>query len=142
MKVNIIYSTLSGHTKKLADAIGEVLGVEPQNLKEDNAYYDCDLLFIGGGIYSGALSPELDGYIEFLNKENTPKAAVFMSSVSENYQKSNLSGKLREKGVDVVGEFSCNGSFLVMKMFHPNKKDIASVKEFAADVATKVLKSN
>lgn len=130
----MIYSTMTGHTKKIADVIGDTLGVVPQNLKEDSAYYDCDLLFIGGGVYGGKLSPELDGYIELLDAEKNPKAAVFMSSVTQDYKASNLAGKLRDKGIEVIGEFSCKGSFLVVGLGHPNKKDLMSASDFVAEV--------
>lgn len=142
IRVSVIYSTLSGHTKKLADEIGRTLGVEPQNLKYDSNYYDCDIAFIGGGIYSGQLSPDLEGYIERLDKEKIPKAAVFMSSVSGDYSKSDLSGKLKARGIEVVGEFSCKGNFIVMALGHPNKKDLSDITAFATKIAEKEIEKS
>jgi len=46
MKCSIIYYTKTGHSRKIAKAIAQELGIEAQDVKSNPVMKDVDLLFI------------------------------------------------------------------------------------------------
>ena len=137
MKCAVIYATMTGHTKKLANAIASQLGVTSQNAKENPVIDNVDILFIGGGIYGGLISPDLVNFINTLDDSKVKNVAIFMSSTSQDYSKINIRSSLEEKGINVLNdEFSCIGGFLIAKLGHPNKTEIASAGEFAKKIVS------
>lgn len=135
MKCAVAYATMTGHTKKLANAIANEIGVLAQNVKENPVIENVDILFIGGGIYGGLISPNLVNFINTLDYSKVKNVAIFMSSASQDYSKINIRSSLEEKGINVFNEeFSCLGGFLIARLGHPNKTEIASAGEFAKKI--------
>ena len=54
MESIIIYSSMTGHSKKIANQMADSLNLKAYNIKEEKPEIsDCDLLFIVSGIYGG-----------------------------------------------------------------------------------------
>lgn len=130
----IIYATMSGHSKKIANNISSKLSIKAYNVKEDPKLSNVDNLFIICGIYGGLISPDMQNYLKTLNSDDIKKAYVIMSSYSGDYSRSNLKTILDEKGIVVADELSVTGGFLLARMFRPNKTDIKACVDFAEKV--------
>ena len=58
MKFDVRYYTETGNTKKLADAISEVVGVEAKTI-DNPITEEVEVLFLGTAIYAFGLSKEV-----------------------------------------------------------------------------------
>ncbi len=133
MKTAIIYATMSGHSKKIAKAISKELNLPTYNIKEKPAINEYDLLFVVSGIYSGECSPELLEWAKNSSQQQVKSVALITSSMSNLPQKF-LRNALCGNNITVKEkEYLCIGSFLFMKLGHPNKSEIASAIEFAKE---------
>lgn len=134
MKADILYASMTGHSKKIALAISKKLGIKAHNLKENPKITDCDLLFIVSGIYGGDCNPKLLEFIQNLSCEQVKKAALITSSTKVVSQKT-IRDTLISKGIEVLKEeYLCQGGFLFMAFSHPNKDEIKGAVEFAEKI--------
>ncbi len=104
MKTEIIYATMTGHSKKIASAVAKLYGITAHNIKENPQISNCDLLYIVSGIYGGDCSPELLKFCKNLSSTQVKKVALITSST---------------------------GGFLFMAISHPNKDEINGAVTFA-----------
>ncbi len=131
-----------GNTKKIADAMAAVLGAEVCRPGDVNveALAEYDLIGFGSGIAFGKHYQPLLRWVETrppLNK----KAFVFSTRGASRHGSHHraLKDKLEEKGLTVVGEFSCRGfdTYGLMKLVggiargRPNEQDLRDAEEFA-----------
>lgn len=139
MKIGLIYSTMTGHSKKIADAIAKDLDITALNIKDNPKIENLDLLFIVGGIYGGKSSEDLINYCKNLDSNNVKKVALITSCCSKDTSKNVLKQILEEKQIEIVkDEFVCQGGFLFVGITHPNKKDF----EDAVSFSKKILSEN
>ena len=82
MNTNIIYISNSGNTKKLAEAIGEAINIEPIDITKEHILPDTDLLFVGTGIYGGKPNEKMINYIDNLPANKIKGAVIFGTSAS------------------------------------------------------------
>lgn len=141
MSCAVIYSTMTGHSKKLANSVADALGVSANNIKE-NKEIKTDVLFLVFGIYSGVISPEMQKLISEISFKNAKNVCLIMSSCTQNYSKVTVKEILKDRGINVLDEqFSCAGGFLIMKMGHPNRREILDAANFAKSIATKYIQN-
>ena len=136
-EINIIYATMTKHSKKIAEAVGAALQVKAQNVKENPVLGETGLLFIVGGIYGGESMPEMLEFVKKLDGTKIKSAALITSSVSDKKGQESVRKLLEEKGIKVVDEMRCFGNFVVVKLGHPNKTEINRAVEFAKALAKK-----
>ena len=131
MKTQVLYATMTGHSKKIAHAIAEQLGIQAYDLKDNPTITECDLLFIVSGIYSGDSKPELISFAKSLSPEQVKKVALITSSTRNSAQGS-LRKTLTDNGIQVeTEEYLCQGGFLFKAMGHPNKDEVKGAVAFA-----------
>jgi len=131
MKTQVLYATMTGHSKKIAHAIAERLDIQAYDLKENPILPECDLLFIVSGIYGGDSKPELISFAKSLSSTQVKKVALITSSTRNSAQGS-LRQALRDTGIQVATEeYLCQGGFLFKAMGHPNKDEIEGAVTFA-----------
>jgi rhodanese-related sulfurtransferase len=127
IKTAIIYATKTRHSEKLAEAIGSSLNVKARNITGNPAVHDTGLLFIVGGIYGGVSMP-------------LPKYTALVTSCASGRQRqAAVRGILEEKGIKVIDEFICRGSFLFVSIRHPNAKDLKEASDFALRIVKEVV---
>jgi flavodoxin len=132
MKTALVYFSRTGHSKRIAKAIAEALQIAALDVKSEPVLNEVDLLFIVGGIYGGASSPELKAYAEGLSKSSVKKAALITSCLNRIHRQSMIREILTRKGIDVApDEFVCRGSFLFFGLGHPSKEEIDAAISFA-----------
>lgn len=136
-KIGVVYATKTKHSRKIAEAVGKALNTKAENVKDKPSLGETDLLFIVGGLYGGESLPELLDYVKELDSSKIKKAALITSSAADKKGQDSVRSLLEGKGIKVVDEMRCFGSFLVMKMGHPNKPEINQAVEFAVKLAGK-----
>ena len=133
-KLSLVYATKTNHSKKIAQAVSDVLNVRANNIKDNPVLDETDILFLIGGIYGGESLPGFIEYVKKIDKEKVKSVALITSCTSKKQSQKTIRKILEDKGIPVVDEFICSGSFLILKMNHPNDKDIQAAIQFAAGV--------
>ena len=132
MKLGLIYATMTGHSRKIARALGETLGIEAVDIKTNPHLEDIDLLFVVGGIYGGTGSTELLAYLKQVTSAQVKKVVLLTSSGGKTAQQSDVRALLTGNGIEVAEEeFTCQGGFLFVGLGHPNKTDLQNAVAFA-----------
>ncbi|HKM43465.1 MAG TPA: hypothetical protein VJZ70_05690, partial [Limnochordia bacterium] len=66
------------------------------------------------------------------------RAVLVTSSATKKQGQKTIRALLVDKGIEVLGETMCQGSFLFMSFGHPNQVDVDEVVRYANKVAEKV----
>ncbi len=139
MKIGLIYSTMTGHSKKIANKIAKELDITTLNIKDNPKLENLDLLFIVSGIYGGKSSDDLINYCKNIDSNMVKKAALVTSCCSKDTSKNILKQTLEEKGIEIIDdEFVCQGGFLFVGFTHPNKKDFDDVIEYSKKIVSTI----
>ena len=136
-KIRIIYATKTGHSKKIAEAMGKALYVKAENVSTRPVLEDVDLLFIVGGIYGGESLPLLLNFVKALDRGKVKRAVLVTSCATKKHRQDSVRKLLQQKGIEVLDELICPGSFLFLRFGHPNKRDIEEAVNFALRIAGK-----
>ncbi len=132
MRIELIYATKTGHSRKIALGVAKELGITAQDIKDNPKLENVDMLFIVGGIYGGKSMPELITYVKSLSKDSVKRAALLTSSAGLKTPQTEVRQILSENGVTVVeDEFKCKGKFIFVSRKHPNEEDINNAVVFA-----------
>lgn len=133
MTVAVRYFSLSGNTKKVADAIASAVGVEAKTVAEP-LEEKVDVLFLGSAVYAFGVDPAITAFIA-TNASKIGKIANFSTTalVPSTYK---LVKKIAEQNnVSMMEEeFHCKGKFKMMHTSRPNEKDLTEAKEFAKTI--------
>lgn len=98
MNSSVIYFSKTGHSKKLAEAIGKEINIPVTNINTNEKIKEADLLFIVGGIYAGKSAPEMIKYISSLDNSQGEKGGTDNFLHDQNYKARYDSGDIRKKG--------------------------------------------
>lgn len=133
MNTSIIYATMMGNSRKIAEAIGTRLGVKPQNVMESPAPSVTDTLIIVGGIYGGKSKKELKNFIKSLDSVKVTRAAVVTTSGAgkKRTAPSEVVELLKSKSITVLGELNVRGRAFIFPTGHPNEADLKEAAEWA-----------
>ena len=136
MKIAIRYYTKTGNTKKLADAIGSAVGVEPKTVAEPLTE-DVDILFLGSAVYAAGISGKIKEFIKNISV-NVGEVVNFSSAALIESTYKQVKGEVEAKGLKMSEEeFHCRGAFKLIHRGHPDEKDLADVQEFARKIISK-----
>jgi hypothetical protein len=124
----------------MAAAIGKVLDIIPDNITSNPVIEETDFLFIVGGIYGGGSLPELLTFVQAIEDKKVRKAVLITSCAAKKQGQDSVRSILEDKGITIVDEILCQGSFLFMKIGHPNKTDITEAVNFAANILKGAVK--
>jgi flavodoxin len=148
MKALIIYvSMLHGNTKKVGEAMAEVLDaslLEPEEVHLDTLS-EYDLIGFGSGIYWGRFYKRLRNFIKKLPNFQNKKAFIFGTCGHNEIPYKPIEKLLLKKGFNVVGKFSCLGfnTFFLSRILgrvnegRPNREDFERAREFAKGLKEK-----
>jgi len=141
MKAAVIYCSKSGNTKKIAQAIAEVLETEAKSVEEKIELRECDLICVGTGVHGFKPERGMTNFLKGLERLEGKKGAVVetYSSIPSGFLNT-MESILREKDVDVIGKWSYKGKFLVVNRGRPNKKDPEDARAFAKTLKSKLAK--
>ncbi|HUV46805.1 MAG TPA: flavodoxin family protein [Candidatus Bathyarchaeia archaeon] len=144
MKTLIIFTSIHHqNTIKIAEVMAKVLKakllkatkVNPKEVKK------FALIGFGSGIYFGRHHQDLFELLDKMPTFDNKKAFIFSTRGSgpKTIYHQSLKNRLKQKGFQVVGEFSCSGwdTFGVLKIIggikkgHPDKSDLKKAEKFA-----------
>lgn len=130
MKTAIRYFSKFGHTKKMANIVGEITGAKPE-LVDVPISEPVDVLYLGAGVFMGKVDKSIDKFIEKLNPVLVKCVVCFGSCAIIKSPVPQMRNMLEKKGVKVSEkEFTCKGSMGPLHMGHPNKQDLEMFKQF------------
>ncbi len=130
MNAQILYATMTGHSKKIAQSISKETGIPVYDLKTKPQIPACDLLIIVSGIYGGEYKKDLLDFVKTLSSNNIRKV-VLVTSSTMNKKQGSLKATLEQAGLKVnKEEYHCQGSFLFKAMGHPNQEEISNAIKF------------
>lgn len=133
MKIEILYASMTGHSKKIAKELESQIGISPRDVKKIDSIPKSDLLILITGIYGGGVHPEMVRILEKTEEIDIGKVLLITSSTSKQSNKA-LVDLLSSKNITVAEEYICQGSFLFKAMGHPNKEErkeaISFVKKY------------
>ena len=133
MNIAIRYYTRSGNTKKLADAISEVLNIEAFDVSVPLSE-KTDILFLGCSYYAFDVDPIVKDFI-VNNKDNIGKIVCFGTSAMMKSMKKPVTKVAKTVGVTVSDEeFHCRGRFGKIHKNRPDADDLKDAAEFAKKV--------
>ncbi len=132
MTIKLVYRTITGHSRKIANAVAKALDIEAVDIKKNPDIGNADILFIVGGIYGGKSNPDLVQFAQSLDGEKIKQAALITSCASRKFFQKEVRAELTAKGINVVTEeVVCWGNFLFYGLGHPNRTDFDAAIAFA-----------
>lgn len=131
MTYAVRYYTKTGNTKKIADAIANVLGVESMPISVPVSE-PVDYLFLGNSFYAFTIDPEVRKFVASLDKNKVGKIVNFGTAAMLNSTYRKVRAEAKKVGVEMdEKEFHCRGEFKGANKGRPNENDIAAAVEFA-----------
>ena len=150
MKSIILYSSRSGNTKKIADAMATQVGCEAIKITSDSNPSNLDLegfdlIFVGTGLYAGTPNEDLVKYLGSLNLKSTKQFVLFITwggaPRSDKIALARLRTLLEGKKQKVLGEhFASYGGWkgILMKRGHPKPEEIQAAGQWAKQLIEKL----
>jgi flavodoxin len=127
----VVYHSMGGNTRKVAEAIADELGVTAKEVKSVNSLPVDAFIFLGTGCYGAVLPGDIADLIE-RNQLKGRKIALFTTSAfGLGKELVVMEKQIRDKGVNIAGHFNCYGQFLAMKRGHPDREDLEKARQFA-----------
>ena len=130
MKVQVIYFSRKGSTKKVADVIASEMDVEPEDVKNVELKKDT-IVFLGSGCYGGKPSKQIIDFIEDNDFNGTSVGLFGTSGSGIGKEVDEMEKQLSLKNAKIIGKFFCKGKFTIMNRDKPNDKDLNEAKMFA-----------
>ncbi|MFN3346668.1 MAG: flavodoxin family protein [Candidatus Bipolaricaulaceae bacterium] len=139
-KVYVVYASLTGNTRKVAQALAEATGGTLVDVRRDPLpkVGAGDVVFVGDGVYGGQPSRAMRRALSTWDLPKGIKAAVFGTYGGRPGQLAILERILQGKGAQVVDRFSCRGRdwFLLglVGRGRPSSTDLQAARAFAKKV--------
>ena len=131
MKIAVRYYTKTGNTKRLAEAVAEVLGVEAFPITEPVSE-PVDLLLLGNSYYAFSIDPEVRAFVRSLDKNMVSRIANFGTAAMMNSTWKKVKAEADKLGIPMVSsEFHCKGEFRGAHKGRPNSDDLAAAAAWA-----------
>jgi len=142
-RVSVFYSSKTGNTKKVAQAIAEEMGVYAVEAAAIGRGYNLkktDLIFVGSGNYKSAPANEMVEFLETLVPAEDRYAVVFgTAGGNSRLHMGKMKKLLEEKGVKVLGEWCCPGQEYELKhKGRPDSRDLEEARKFAKKELKKI----
>lgn len=137
--IQILYDSMSGNTRKLADAMAEELGVKAADAKSATLEQGDGVLFLGSGCYGGVPGKNMVKFIETHDFRGKRVALFGTSGGGTGMETKAMEKALRGKGASVLGSFNCKGKVLpalnLINLGRPDAADLAAARKFAKEMA-------
>lgn len=131
MIIAIRYYSKFGHSKKMADVLAQVAGVNAETVSVP-LKGETDMLFLGAGVFLGKVDISVLAFIDSLNPSQVKCVVLFGSSAIVESPVPQMRKRLEQRGIKDSGRsFSCKGSMGPVHAGHPNEKDLSDLKAFA-----------
>ena len=131
----VIYYSMTGNTKKLADAIATELDVAAEDVKTKGRLAEDSFVFLGAGLYGPLRGWGLRRFID-RNTFDGRKVVLFgTSGEGKGKEVGALEEAVTAKGAEIAGKFYCKGKFLFfVNPRHPSSEDLEMARAFAREI--------
>lgn len=134
MKYAIRYYSRFGNSEKMANVIGEVLGVQPASV-ETPLTEEVDILFVGAGLFLARVNGRLKEFARTLDPKKVKKVVCFGSCALSDSPVPQIRKVFEELGFQVAEEsFTCRGEMGPWHAGHPNAQDLEDLKDFTQQI--------
>ena len=131
MKYAVRYYTITGNTKRLAEAVAGALGVEALPITEP-INEPVDLLFLGNSYYAFSIDPEVRRFVQSLDKTRVGRIVNFGSAAMLNSTYKKVKAEADKAGIPMeTREFHCRGEFKGVHKGKPDAEDLKAAADFA-----------
>ena len=132
----VIYYSLTGNTRRVAEAIAAELDVAAEDVKAKDRLAADSIVFLGAGRYGPLRGWGLKRFIEG-NDFHGRKVALFgTSGDGTGREVEALAELVAAKGAEIAGTFFCTGELLfLVNRDHPTGKDLENARRFAREMA-------
>ena len=131
----VIYYSMCGSAKKVAEAIAEELGIKAENVKRKKKPTKDSFLFLGSGCYGRKPGKKMQEFIARNNFEGRKIAIFGTSADGEGNEVRAIGELLKAKGALIRGNFYCKGRALFFfNRGHPSKEDLTGARQFASEM--------
>ena len=134
MKTAVRYYTKTGNTKRLAEAVAEVAGVEalPISVPVEEP---VDILFLGNSYYAFSIDPEVKAFIASLDKTKVGRIVNFGSAALLNSTWKKVKAEADRAGIPMdERECHCRGEFKGIHKGKPDEEDLKAAAAFAKKI--------
>ena len=132
MDTSIAYWTRTGHSRKIAEHIGNTLKLPVHNLREGPP--PRGHLVLVSGIYAGKCDPKMLNALQALTPDTTPRLTLVITCASPDARDADLRKALASQGLAVdEKEHVCPGGFLFIRFTRPNQRDLDAAAGFVKE---------
>lgn len=138
MNISVVYGSLTGNTRRVAEAMAGELAVGLRAAKELAHLEKTDLLFLGSGVYGSRPSAPVRRLLKDVPTLVGAKVALFGTYGGSPSQLDWMARLVEKKGGEILGRFSCKGrDWFVLGLVargHPSATDLSAAAAFARQV--------
>jgi flavodoxin len=137
MSVRVVYQSVTGNTKKVAEAIARAAGCRAEPVRSATVNQPVDMLFLGASIHGGDVDPLVKKFIEGLDATLVKHVTVFGTGFEESRDKAVgiMKDLLARRGIAVTDKcYFCLGKFVLFNRHHPDTQDLTGAEEFARSI--------
>jgi flavodoxin len=137
MTTHLIYHSLTGNTRKVAEAMAKELKAQPVAVRDVDTeeIQAADLLFLGDGVYWNRPSRVMRRFVQNLPLLTGAKIVLFGTYGGWPHQLDWMTNHIQAKSGEILGRFSCKGkdwAFLgLIARPHPTRIDLEAAAAFA-----------
>jgi flavodoxin I len=133
----VVYYSRGGNTRRVAEVMASELGIKAKDIKSVDTLPGDAFIFLGTGCYGAVVGKEIADFIEKNQLQGRRIALFTTSAFGWGKEVSVMEKQLLDKGVNIVGHFSCFGQFLAVKRGHPDADELRKAREFTRLMALK-----
>jgi len=131
----VVYYSMCGSTKKIAEAIAGELGVKAEDVKMKKEPTRDSFLFLGSGCYARKPWRKVQDFIARNDFKGRNVALFGVSASGEGDEVTAMEKSLKLKGAIIKGIFYCKGrAFLFLNRGHPSNEELANARKFASEM--------
>ena len=133
----VVYYSMCGNTKKVAEVIAAELGVKAENVKAKQELTKDSFVFLGSGCYANKPGRKLRKFIARNDFKGRQVALFGTSGSGRGDEVRAMEELLKPKGALIRGSFYCQGrSFFLFYRGHPSDEELANARKFANEMKT------
>ena len=131
----VVYYSLTGNTKKVAEAIADELSVTAVDVKSKDRLADDSFVFLGTGLYGPLRAFGFRRFIDRNDFEGRGVALFGTSGEGRGKEVDILGEAVAAKGAEMKGKFYTKGEFVFLgNRNHPSRSDLKSARAFAREI--------
>ena len=131
----VVYYSMCGNTKKVAEVIAAELGVKAENVKAKQKLTKDSFVSLGSGCYGNKPGGKLRKFIARNDFKGRQVTLFGTSGSGEGAEVRAMEELLKPTGALIRGSFYCQGRFFFLfNRGHPSNEELANAREFAKEM--------